>query len=134
MSQGDYHSQNEPCLYGWKEGKGRVRVKDRKQTTIWKCDRTDEAKVHPTMKPVELCQRAVENSSDVNGIILDVFGGSGSTLIACEKTARDCRMMELDPKYCDVIIKRWQDFTGQDAILESTGETYKELESGRSQA
>ena len=131
MSQGDYHSQNEPCLYGWKEGSGRVRVKDRKQTTIWKCDRTDEAKVHPTMKPVELCQRAIENSSDVNGIVLDLFGGSGSTLIACEKTARDCRMMELDPKYCDVIIKRWQDFTGQTATLEGDGRTFAEIEAER---
>jgi DNA modification methylase len=127
MSQGDYHSQNEPCLYGWKEGSGRIRVKDRKQTTIWKCDRTDEAKVHPTMKPVELCQRAVENSSDVNGIVLDLFGGSGSTLIACEKTGRDCRMMELDPKYVDVIINRWQDYTGQQATLEATGQTYDQL-------
>ena len=130
MSQGDYHSQNEPCLYGWKEGSGRVRVKDRKQTTIWKCDRTDEAKVHPTMKPVELCQRAVENSSEVNGIVLDLFGGSGSTLIACEKTARDCRMMELDPKYCDVIVKRWQEFTGEIATLEATGQTFAELADG----
>ena len=127
MSQGDYHSQNEPCLYGWKEGKGRVRVKDRKQTTIWKCDRTDETKVHPTMKPVELCQRAVENSSDVNGIVLDLFGGSGSTLIACEKTSRDCRMMELDPKYCDVIIKRWQEFTGENATHAESGKTYEDL-------
>jgi DNA modification methylase len=134
MSQGDYHSQNEPCLYGWKEGKGRVRVKDRKQTTIWKCDRTDEAKVHPTMKPVELCQRAIENSSDVNGIVLDLFGGSGSTLIACEKTARDCRMMELDPKYCDVIIKRWQDFTGEQATLEATGQTHDQLKQEREAA
>ena len=131
MSQGDYHSQNEPCLYGWKEGSGRVRVKDRKQTTIWKCDRTDEAKVHPTMKPIELCQRAVENSSEVNGIVLDLFGGSGSTLIACEKTARDCRLMELDPKYCDVIIKRWQDFTGQQATLEATGQSFAELTAQR---
>lgn len=134
MSQGDYHSQNEPCLYGWKEGSGRVRVKDRKQTTIWKCDRTDEAKVHPTMKPVELCQRAVENSSEVNGIVLDLFGGSGSTLIACEKTARDCRMMELDPKYCDVIIKRWQDFTGQEATHEASGETYAQLKAKQCKA
>jgi len=87
MSQGDYHSQNEPCLYGWKDGKGRVRVKDRKQTTIWNMDRTNEAKVHPTMKPVALCQRAIENSSVANCIVLDLFGGSGSTLIACEKQA-----------------------------------------------
>ncbi|NCC86187.1 MAG: site-specific DNA-methyltransferase, partial [Clostridia bacterium] len=127
LSQGDYHSQNEPCLYGWKEGSGRVRVKDRTQTTLWKCDRTDEAKVHPTMKPVELCQRAIENSSEVNGIVLDLFGGSGSTLIACEKTARDCYMMELDPKYCDVIIKRYCDFTGKQATLEATGETFEEV-------
>jgi DNA modification methylase len=117
MSQGDYHSQNEPCLYGWKEGSGRVRVKDRKQTTIWKCDRSNEAKVHPTMKPVELCQRAIENSSVANCIVLDLFGGSGSTLIACEKTNRHARLMELDPKYCDVIVKRWEDFTGKKAEL-----------------
>ena len=128
MSQGDYHLQNEPCLYGWKEGSGRVRVKDRKQTTLWKCDRTDEAKVHPTMKPVELCQRAIENSSDVNGVVLDLFGGSGSTLIACEKTNRDCRMMELDPKYCDVIVKRWCEFTGKDATLEANGKSFSVLE------
>jgi DNA modification methylase len=117
MSQGDYHSQNEPCLYGWKEGSGRVRVKDRKQTTIWKCDRSNEAKVHPTMKPVELCQRAIENSSVANCLVLDLFGGSGSTLIACEKTNRHARLMELDPKYCDVIVKRWEDFTGKKAEL-----------------
>ncbi len=131
MSQGDYHSQNEPCLYGWKDGKGRVRVKDRKQTTIWNMDRTNEAKVHPTMKPVALCQRAIENSSVANCIVLDLFGGSGSTLIACEKTGRDCRMMELDTKYCDVIIKRWQDFTGQTATLEATGQTFEELQAER---
>jgi DNA modification methylase len=124
MSQGDYHSQNEPCLFGWKEGSGRVRVKDRKQTTIWHCDRTKEAKVHPTMKPVELCQRAIENSSVANCIVLDVFGGSGSTLIACEKTNRHARLMELDPKYCDVIVKRWQDFTGKEAVHAETGEAF----------
>jgi DNA modification methylase len=117
MSQGDYHSQNEPCLYGWKEGSGRVRVKDRKQTTLWKCDRSNESKVHPTMKPVELCQRAIENSSVANCIVLDLFGGSGSTLIACEKLSRHARLMELDPKYCDVIVKRWEDFTGKKAVL-----------------
>ena len=124
MSQGDYHSQNEPCLFGWKEGSGRVRVKDRKQTTLWNCDRTKDAKTHPTMKPVELCQKAIENSSVANCIVLDLFGGSGSTLIACEKTGRINRSMELDPKYCDVIVQRWQEFTGQTATLESTGESF----------
>lgn len=86
---------------------------------------------HPTQKPVAVPQHAIEKSSRNNQIVLDLFGGSGSTLIACEKTARDCRMMELDPKYCDVIIKRWQDFTGQEPTLESTGQTYKQLEAER---
>ena len=131
MSQGDYHSKNEPCLYGWKEGKGRVRVKDRTQTTIWEIDRTTENKVHPTMKPVELCAKAIEDGSQINGIVLDLFGGSGSTLIACEKHGRLARLMELDPKYCDVIIKRWQEFTGQKATLEGTGETYDALKAQR---
>lgn len=128
MSQGDYHLQNEPCLFGWKEGSGRVRVKDRKQTTLWHCDRSTETKVHPTMKPVELCQRAIENSSVQNCIVLDLFGGSGSTLIACEKTGRINRSMELDPKYCDVIVQRWQEFTGKTAFLESTNEPFVKLD------
>jgi len=119
MSQGDYHSQNEPCLYGWKDGSGRVRVSDRKQTTLWNCNRTTDNKVHPTMKPVELCQRAIENSSVPNCIVIDTFLGSGSTLIACEKTKRKCYGMELDPHYCDVIVKRWEDFTGKKAELVS---------------
>ena len=82
---------------------------------------------HPTQKPVAVPLHAIEKSSRNNQIILDLFGGSGSTLIACEKTNRDCRMMELDPKYCDVIIKRWQDFTGQEAIHEATGKTFAEM-------
>ena len=127
MSQGDYHSQNEPCLYGWKEGSGRVRVKDRKQTTLWHCDRSSEAKVHPTMKPVELCQRAIENSSVANCVVLDLFGGSGSTLIACEKIGREARLMEFDPKYCDVIVKRWQEYTGKIAIHAETGQPFAEV-------
>ena len=79
---------------------------------------------HPTQKPVAVPQHAIEKSSHNNQIVLDLFGGSGSTLIACEKTARDCRMMELDPKYCDVIIKRWQDFTGQKAVHAETNEVF----------
>jgi DNA modification methylase len=128
MSQGDYHLQNEPCLFGWKEGSGRVRVKDRKQTTLWHCDRSTETKVHPTMKPVELCQRAIENSSVQNCIVLDLFGGSGSTLIASEKTGRINYSMELDPKYCDVIVQRWQEFTGKTAFLEGTNEPFVKLD------
>ena len=81
---------------------------------------------HPTQKPVAVPQHAIEKSSRNNQIVLDLFGGSGSTLIACEKTSRDCRMMELDPKYCDVIIKRWQDYTGKKAIHADTGEAFDE--------
>ena len=80
------------------------------------------------MKPVSLLQRALQNNSKQGDEVIDLFGGSGSTLIACEKTARDCRMMELDPKYCDVIIKRWQDFTGETAILEGDGRTFDDCE------
>jgi DNA modification methylase len=90
--------------------------------------------VHPTQKPVALAVEALDKTTRASASVLDLFGGSGSTLIACEKTARDCRMMELDPKYCDVIIKRWQDFTGQQATLESTGQTYDELKAEREAA
>jgi DNA modification methylase len=87
--------------------------------------------VHPTQKPVALAVEALDKTTRASASVLDIFGGSGSTLIACEKTARDCRMMELDPKYCDVIVKRWQDFTGQEATLEATGETFNALASKR---
>jgi DNA modification methylase len=97
----------------------------------------DDAKkrIHPTQKPVELVVWFFDYySMQEKRVVVDLFGGSGSTLIACEKTARDCRMMELDPKYCDVIIKRWQDFTGQQATLEATGQTYDELKTEREAA
>ena len=90
--------------------------------------------VHPTQKPVALAQEALDKTTRASAVIMDLFGGSGSTLIACEKTARDCRMMELDPKYCDVIIKRWQDFTGETATLEATGQTFAELSAEREAA
>ncbi len=98
---------------------------DKSQSDVWQMSRGSTAEyVHPTQKPVELIERALNNSSKAGDVIVDCFGGSGSTLIACEKTARDCRMMELDPKYCDVIIKRWQDFTGQKAVNEETGKEF----------
>ncbi len=87
----------------------------------------DSSRLHPTMKPVELVSKAIENSSKQHDIVLDVFGGSGSTLIAAEKTNRSCRMMELDPKYCDVIIQRWQQFTGQSATLCDSGKTFQQI-------
>jgi DNA modification methylase len=87
---------------------------------------------HPTMKPVELVERAIRNSSKTRDTILDVFGGSGTTLIACEKSRRQARLIELEPKYCDVIIRRWQEFTGQEAKLESDGRSYGEVAGARS--
>lgn len=115
MSQGDYHSRNEPCLYGWVPGAGHKRVEDRTQDTIWEFPKPKKAEGHPTMKPVELIERALRNSSENQWLIIDPFLGSGSTLIACEKTNRKCFGMEIDPQYCQVIIDRWEKFTGQKA-------------------
>jgi len=129
MGWQDYRAQHEPILYGWKEGSGKhFYCGDRSKTTVWKIGRDAQASyVHPTQKPVALPEEAINNSSKGEDVIIDLFGGSGSTLIACEKTGRVNRSMELDPKYCDVIVKRWQDFTGKQATLESTGQTYSEL-------
>jgi DNA modification methylase len=118
MGRSDYHWKHEPCLYGWKDGASHLWATDRKQSTvidfIGKVKKND---LHPTMKPVELIEYQVLNNTKGQDVVLDTFGGSGSTLIACEKTGRHSRLMELDPKYCDVIIKRWEDFTGKKAEL-----------------
>jgi len=119
MSRKDYHTQYEPIWYGWNDRAARLWVvKDRKQSDLWECKRPKRSPLHPTTKPVELIERAILNSSNVGAIVFEPFGGSGSTLIACEKTGRECRLIELDPKYCDVIVKRWQEFTGNKAVLE----------------
>jgi DNA modification methylase len=130
MGWQDYRAQHEPILYGWKEGGSgkHFYCGDRSKTTVWQIGRDAQASyVHPTQKPVALPEEAIKNSSKGEDVVLDLFGGSGSTLIACEKTGRINRSMELDPKYCDVIIKRWQDFTGKQAVLESIGQTFAEL-------
>jgi len=121
MGWQDYRSQHEPILYGWKEGQGKHSFYgDRKNTSIWSVKRDNVAGYkHPTQKPVALSQKAVLNNSKEDDIIFDSFLGSGSTLIACEKTNRKCYGIELDPKYCDVIIKRWENFTGKKAELEN---------------
>ena len=121
----NYKQKHEPCLYWKPTGKTLSWGGSSKEDTVWEIKREAKNDFHPTQKPVELSERAIKNHSV--SIVLDLFGGSGSTLIACEKTARHCRMMELDPKYCDVIIKRWQEFTGQEATMESTGKRYNEL-------
>lgn len=126
----DYHWKHEPCLYGWKEGAAHYWGNDRTQTTVLEFDKPARNGVHPTMKPVELFQYQIENSSKKGDIVLDLFGGSGTTMIACEKTNRIARLMELDEKYCDVIVRRWQELTGKEAVLESNGKSFNELSNG----
>ena len=125
MGRQDYHWKHEPCLYGWKDGSGHLWAADRKQTTILEFDRPSRNADHPTMKPVALFEYQMLNNTKGGDIVLDSFGGSGTTLIAAEKNGRIARIMELDPKYVDVIVKRWEEFTGQKATLESTGEPFK---------
>lgn len=124
MGRQDYHWKHEPCLYGWKEGAGHLWAADRKQTTILEFDRPSRSKEHPTMKPVELFEYQMLNNTKGGDLVLDSFGGSGTTMIAAEKNGRHSRLMELDPKYCDVIVKRWQDFTGKKAVHAETGEEF----------
>jgi DNA modification methylase len=134
MGRQDYHWMHEPCLYGWKEGASHLWASDRKQTTILEFAKPSRNGEHPTMKPVELFEYQMLNNTKGSDLVLDSFAGSGTTVIACEKHGRCARLMELDPKYCDVIIKRWQDFTGQQATLEATGQTYDELKAEREAA
>ena len=118
MGRQDYQWQHEPILYGWKEGAAHYFINDRTQSTILEFDRQKQSTLHPTMKPIDLIAKLIKNSSKENDIILDLFGGSGSTIIAAEQLNRNCYTMELDPKYCDVIVKRWETLTNKEAILE----------------
>tara|TARA_R110001599_G_scaffold345327_1_gene569542 strand:- start:293 stop:988 length:696 start_codon:yes stop_codon:yes gene_type:complete len=123
LGNANYRPQHEFIFYA----KGENWHGDKAQSDVWYMSRGATGQyVHPTQKPVELIEKAINNSSKGQDVVIDVFGGSGSTLIACEKTNRYCRMMELDPKYCDVIVKRWEEFTGKEAVLESSGQTYSE--------
>jgi DNA modification methylase len=131
MGRQDYHWKHEPCLYGWKEGAGHLWAADRKQTTILEFDKPSRNGEHPTMKPVALFEYQLLNNTKGGDIVLDSFGGSGTTLIAAEKNGRVARLMELDTKYCDVIVKRWQDFTGKKAVHAESGKTFDEVCSGK---
>jgi site-specific DNA-methyltransferase (adenine-specific) len=117
MGRKDYHFIHEPCLYGWKEGAAHLWASDRKQTTIFEFDKPKKNGEHPTMKPVALFEYQMLNNTKGGDIVLDSFGGSGTTMIAAEKNGRTAYLMELDPKYCDVIVRRWEDFTGKKAEL-----------------
>ncbi|HEP4470182.1 TPA: ParB N-terminal domain-containing protein [Streptococcus pyogenes] len=116
LGRQDYHWKHEPCLYGWKDGAGHLWASDRKQTTVIDYEKPQRNGVHPTMKPVGLFDYQIKNNTKGSDIVLDLFGGSGTTLIACESNGRHARLMEYDPKYVDVIIKRWEELTGESVI------------------
>ena len=126
LGRSPYQWQHEPCLYGWKKSGKHQWYSDRKQTTIWEFEKTKKNTDHPTMKPIPLLAYPIQNSSMSNTLVLDPFGGSGSTLIACEQTDRDCYTIELDEKYCDVIVKRYIEQTGtsESVSVERNGRTY----------
>ena len=127
LGRADYQRQYEPILYGWPEGQQRHWCGDRDQGDVWQIKKPAKNDLHPTMKPVELVERCIRNSSKPGQTVLDPFGGSGTTLIAAEKTGRVARLMELDPKYVDVIVRRWQDWTGQPACHETEGTAFTDL-------
>nr|DAW37704.1 MAG TPA: adenine specific DNA methyltransferase [Caudoviricetes sp.] len=115
MGRQDYHWKHEPCLYGWKDGAGHLWASDRKQSTVLNFDKPQRNGEHPTMKPVALFDYQIKNNTKGGDLVLDSFGGSGTTLIACEQNGRRACLMELDPRYVDVIIRRWEELTGEKA-------------------
>jgi DNA modification methylase len=133
MGRSDYQRQYEPILYGWKEGTDHYWCGARDQGDVWFVKKPVANDLHPTMKPVELIVRALRNSSKSRDTVLDPFAGSGSTLIACEKTGRQARLIELEPRYVDVAVKRWQEFTGKHATLDGDGSPFDEVARARAQ-
>lgn len=124
LGRQDYQWQHEPCLYGWKDGASHLWASDRKQTTILNFDRPSRSELHPTMKPVNLFAYQISNNTHEGDKVLDMFCGSGTSIIACEQLKRKCYACELDPKYADVIIQRWENLTGQKAeLIEGGSET-----------
>ncbi|MDD7667357.1 MAG: site-specific DNA-methyltransferase [Dialister sp.] len=138
LGRSPYQWQHEPCLFGWKKNGRHQWYSDRKQTTIWEFDKPKKNGDHPTMKPIPLIAYPIRNSSMTNCIVLDPFGGSGSTLIACEQTGRICRTIELDEKYCDVIVKRYieqaKDAAGVYVIRDGKKMSFEEIEAGHNES
>jgi len=132
LGRADYQRQYEPILYGWPEGGKRHWCGARDQGDVWQIKKPHKNELHPTMKPVELVERAIRNSSRAGDVVLDPFGGSGTTLIAAEKSGRIARLMELDPKYADVIVRRWQDYTGKQATRQPDGVAFDQAASSSS--
>jgi DNA modification methylase len=127
LGRADYQRQYEPILYGWPEGGERHWCGDRDQGDVWQIKKPQKNDLHPTMKPVELVERAIRNSSRPGDVVFDTFGGSGTTMIAAHKSGRKARLIELDPKYVDVIVRRWQDFSGGQAARQSDGVAFDEI-------
>ncbi len=117
MGRQDYQWKHEPCLYGWKDGASHLWASDRKQTTIMNFDKPSKSELHPTMKPVALFDYQIKNNTKGGDVVLDLFAGSGTTVVACEQNGRNAYVMEFDPRYCDVIVKRWEALTGKKAVL-----------------
>ena len=117
MGSQDYQNKYEPCIYGWKDGASHLWASDRKQTTVIDMARPTKSELHPTMKPVALFDYQIKNNTKGGDVVLDLFGGSGTTIMACEQNGRKACVMEYDPRYVDVIVKRWEDFTGKKAVL-----------------
>ena len=117
LGRQDYQWQHEPCLYGWKDGAGHLWASDRKQSTVLLFDKPKKNDIHPTMKPVPLFDYQMKNNTKGGDVVLDLFGGSGTTIVTAEQNGRCGYCMELDPKYCDAIIDRWEHLTGQKAEL-----------------
>ena len=133
LGRSDYQRQYEPILYGWREGAEHFWCGARDQSDLWLVNKPAANELHPTQKPVELIERAIRNSSKPGNIVLDGFAGSGSTLIACEKTDRQGRLIELDPRYVDCAVRRFQDFTGTEARLAADGRTFNDVAAERLQ-
>jgi len=131
---GRYKFQHEPIFYAHVGGQKDAWYGDKSQSTLWQEKKPAANRIHPTAKPVELVERALVNSSKAGDIVADLFGGSGSTLIGCERRGRKARLIELDPKYADCIVRRWQEYTGKQAVLEGDGRTFDEITEERGAA
>jgi DNA modification methylase len=134
LGRADYQRQYEPILYGWKADSDHYWCGARDQGDVWFFDKPARNDLHPTQKPVALVERAIRNSSKSRDIVLDPFGGSGSTLIACEKVGRQARLLELDARYCDVTVQRWQEFSGGTAVLGRDGRPFADVAAERREA
>lgn len=121
LGRSDYQREYEPIWYGWRDGAKHHWCGDRDQGDVWQIPRPSDSELHPTMKPLKLVERAIENSSERGDIVLDLFMGSGSTLIACERTGRVSYGIEIDPHYCDIVVARWESFTGEKAEITKAG-------------